>query len=168
MIRTEKSFFHLATMFTNEERKMFFFYLFTAISTPWPREKDFFSFSYYDHYAMIKRVKSFFHLAPKMATPWPREKKFFSFSHYLHQWRKKNVFFNLFTMISTPSQREKVSFSLSYYNHYAMIKNEKSFFHLATMFTNEERKIFFFIYSLRSLCHDRVRKKLFSFSHYVH
>ena len=34
MIKREKDFFHLATMFTNEEGKMFFFYLLITITTP--------------------------------------------------------------------------------------------------------------------------------------
>ena len=59
------------------------------------KEKYFFSFSYYDHYALIKKKKLFF--------------------------------------------------SFSYYDHYRMIKRKKGFFHLATMFTNEEREMFFFI-----------------------
>ena len=46
MIKREKSFFDLATMFSKEERK-----------------KNFFSLIHYDHYDMIKRGKSFFHLA---------------------------------------------------------------------------------------------------------
>ena len=64
-------------------------------------------------------------------------------------------------MFTTPSQREKVPFSLSYCNHYPMIKREKIFFHLATMFTNEERKKIFFIYSLGALRHDQKRRFLF-------
>ena len=58
---------------------------------------------------------------------------------------------------------KKFFFSFSYYDHYAMLKREKSiffiylrrslrhdqerkiFFHLATIFTNEEGKMFFFI-----------------------
>ena len=42
-----------------------------------------------------------------------------------------------------------------------MIKREKSFFHLATKFTNEERKMFFFIQLLRSLRHDEGQKSFF-------
>ena len=42
-------------------------------------------------------------------------------------------------------KQEKCFFSFTYYDHYAMIQKEKSFFHLAAMFTNEETKIFFFI-----------------------
>ena len=157
---------------------MFFFYLFTTISTPWPRQKVFFSFSHYDHYAMIKREKSFFHLATiftneerkifffiywlwslphhkerkflfhlakTITMPWSREKKvcfmyppcslmkkekyFFSFSYYDH---------------SALIKKKKVFFSFSYYDHYPMIKRKKGVFHLATMFTNEEIKNFFF------------------------
>ena len=57
-------------------------------------------------------------------------------------------------------KKEKGFFSFIHYDHYAMIKREKTFFHLATMFTNEERKMFFFIYSLRSLRHDQERRFL--------
>ena len=42
-----------------------------------------------------------------------------------------------------------------------MIKREKSFLHLATKFTNEERKMFFFIQLLRSLRHDEGQKSFF-------
>ena len=42
-----------------------------------------------------------------------------------------------------------------------MIKREKSFFHSATFSTNEEGKMLFFIFSLRSLCHDQEWKFFF-------
>ena len=96
MIKREKDFFHLASMFTNEEGKMFFFL-----------------FINYDHYAMMKR-----------------KKVFFSISYY-----------DYYAMI----KREKSFFSFTNYDHYAMIQREKSFFHLATIFTNEEMKMFCFI-----------------------
>ena len=68
-----------------------------------------------------------------------------------------------------------------------MIKREESFCHLATMFTNEEEKTFFFliyqprllrhdqekksfsfIQLLKSLRHDQEIEMFFSFSHFVH
>ena len=52
-------------------------------------------------------------------------------------------------------KRKKNFFSISYYDHYAIIKREKGFFHSATLSTNEERKMLFFIYSLRSLFPDQ-------------
>ena len=57
-------------MFTNEERKMFFFsfihYDHSAMTKP---ESFFFSFSYYEHYAMIRSEKKFFfHLATTITT----------------------------------------------------------------------------------------------------
>ena len=51
-------------------------------------EKSFFSFSYYDHYAMIKRKKGFF--------------SFSYYDHYAMIKREKNVFFLLATTITTP------------------------------------------------------------------
>ena len=42
-----------------------------------------------------------------------------------------------------------------------MIKRQKIFFHLGTMFTNEERKMFFFSGLLQSLRHDQWREKSF-------
>ena len=78
MIKRENSFFLFATKFTNEEIRMsslikllpslchyqekkgFLFHLATTITTPWSREKKFFSVPYYDHYAIIKREESFF------------------------------------------------------------------------------------------------------------
>ena len=116
--REKKVFFHLATTFTNEERKMFFF-----------------SFSYYDHCAMMKREKSFFNLGILFSN---EARKLFFFIYSLRSLRhdqERKLFFHLATTITTPWSREKkVFFSFCYYDHYAMIK----------------------------------RKKLFSFSHFVH
>ena len=70
--------------------------------------------------------------------------------------KKEKCFFHLATRITMPWSREKkFFFSFSYYDHYAMLKIEKNFIHLATMFSKEERKKFFFSYSLQSLCHDQ-------------
>ena len=127
------------------------------------KEKWFLSFSYYDHYAMFKRKKVFFfHLATTINTPWSREKKLVSFSDYVQKWRKKNIFFHLFTTITTPWPREKVFFSFSYYDHNAMIKREKSFFHLATMFTKKESKVFFFhLFTTVTTTWSRQKKNFF-------
>ena len=82
-----------------------------------------------------------------MTTLWSQEEKvFFLFSYYDH-----------YAMI----KRKKLFFSFSYDDHYAMMKREESFSHLGTMFTNEERKTVFFIYSLRSLCHHQEQKFFF-------
>ena len=144
------------------------------------KEKCFFSFSCYDHYAMLKREKRFVQLV----TMFSKEgRKMFFFSYWLRSlghdqertfffhlasnittlWpRVKKVFFSLsycnhYAMIT----RKKLFFSFRYYDHYAMIKRQKSVFHSATLSNNEERKILFFIYSLWSLCHDQEWK--FSF-----
>ena len=95
---------------------------------------------------MSKR-ETFFHLASTITTLWSQEEKvFFSFSYYDH-----------YAMI----KRKKLFFSFSYHNHYAMMKREESFSHLATMFTNEERKTVFFVYSLWSLRHHQEQKFFF-------
>ena len=47
-------------------------------------------------------------------------------------------------------KKEKCFVSFSYYDPYAMIKREEIFCHLATMFTNEDEKTFFFL----SINHD--------------
>ena len=57
--------------------------------------KNFFPFSDYLHYAMIKRKKSFFHLATTFTTPWSREKK---------------VFFHLVTIRSLHHNQESKKF----------------------------------------------------------
>ena len=126
MIKREKSFFHLATIFTNEERKIFFF-----IYWLW---------SIRHH----KERKFLFHLATTITMPWSIEKKV-CFMYPLCSLMKK----------------EKYFFSFSYYDHYVLIKRQKIFFHLGTMFTNEERKMFFFSELLQSLRHDQGRKKSF-------
>ena len=51
-------------------------------------DKSFFSFSYYDHYAMVNRRKVFF--------------SFSYYDHYAMINREKNVFFLLATTITTP------------------------------------------------------------------
>ena len=147
MLKREKSFFHLSTMFIKEERKMFFFSyslrslrhdkerkfffrLASSITTPWSREKKlFFSFSYQDHYAMIKREESFSHLAT-MFTNEERKTVYFVYSLWsLRHHQEQKFFFNLATTITTLWSREKTMFcSFSYYDHYAMIKREKVVF----------------------------------------
>ena len=152
MIKRKKSFFLLATMITNQEGKIcvfiyslrslrhdedrkFFFHLTTTITTLWSREKKvFFSFSYYDQNAMIKRKKSFFPLATMFTMK--TEKCFFLFFNYDHYAiiKRKNVFF-----------------SISYYDHYAMIKRKKVFFHLPPTITtpwSREKKVFPFSHYL--------------------
>ena len=147
----------------------------------------FFLFIHYDHFAMIKIKKFFFQLAGTIITPRPREKKVFfiqplfplmkkekccfSFFHYDHYAMTKSESFFLIQLLRTlpyDQERKKFLFSFTYYDQYAMFKREKSFFHLATLSTNEERKMFCFIQLPRSVRHDRERKKFLSFSHYVH
>ena len=110
------------------------------------RKKCFFSYSYYDHNTLIKRGKSFFHFATMFRN---EERKIFLFIYSLGSLRhdeERKFLFHLSITITTLWWREKkVFFSFSYYDHYAMIKTGKSFFYLASLFTNEERKMFFFI-----------------------
>ena len=113
MIEREKSFCHLATMFTNEEGKTFFlFYLLTTTTTPWSREK-----------------KVFFHSAT-LSTNEERKMMFFIYSlRSLCHDQGWILFFHLATTSTTLwSRAEKVFFSFTYYDHYAMIKREKFFF----------------------------------------
>ena len=113
MIEREKSFCHLATMFTNEEGKtFFFFYLLTTTTTPWSREK-----------------KVFFHSAT-LSTNEERKMMFFIYSlQSLCHDQEWILFCHLPTTITTLWSREKkVFFWFTYYDHYAMVKREKSFF----------------------------------------
>ena len=128
MIKREKSFFHLATIFTNEERKIFFF-----IYWLW---------SIRHH----KERKFLFHLATTITMPWSIEKKV-CFMYPLCSLMKKEKYFFSFSYYDHYAliKKKKLFFSFSYYDHYRMIKRKKGFFHLATMFTNEEREMFFFI-----------------------
>ena len=116
MIKTEKSFFNLATTFTTpwSKEKKSFFYLIISFTTPWLRmkkvlftyllrslrhdqvRKTFFSFNHYFHHAMIKNEKSFFQLFTKFTTPWSREKNFFFISvlySLSHGHKKKKLIF---------------------------------------------------------------------------
>ena len=145
-----------------KKEKKFFSHLFTTITTPWPREKFFFSFSYYDHYAMLKREKSFFHLATVLTNeerkmfffhlaftitaPWSREKKV-CFIYPLCSLMKKEKYFFSFSYYDHCAmiKKKKAFLIISLLNHYPMIKRKKGFLHLPTMFTNEEIKKLFFI-----------------------
>ena len=93
------------------------------------------------------------------------KEKWFFFIYSLPSLRHdqgRKFFLHLGITITTLWSREKkVFFSFIYYDYYAMTKKEKSFFHLATMFTNEERKMLFFIYSVWSVCHDEKWKFFF-------
>ena len=63
-------------------------------------------------------------------------------------------------------KKEKCFVSFSYYDRYAMIKREESFCHLATMFTNEAEKTFFFLFINHDYYDMIKRKKVFlSFSY---
>ena len=75
--------------------------------------------------------------------------------------KKEKCFFFICSLRSLRHDQERNFVFFSYYDHYTMIKTEKSFFLLATMITNQERKICVFIYSLRSLRHDEDRKLFF-------
>ena len=164
MTKRKRSFFHSATLPTNEKRKMlffiyslqslchdqewkFFFHWATTITTLWCSEKKlFFSFTYYDHHAMIKRENFFFHSAT-LPTNEKRKMLFFIYSlQSLCHDQEWEFFFHLATAITTLWSREKkVFFSFTYYDHEAMIKGEKRFFLFATKFTNEEIKMSSFI-----------------------
>ena len=154
VIKREKSFFHLVTIFTNEEGNLFFFYLFTTITTPSSREK-----------------KSFFQLATTITTTWSREKKFFFrlATKITTSWsREKEVFF--IQPLCPLMKKEKCCFSFIHYNHYAMTKSESFFLIelLRSLRYDVERKNFFFIYLLRPPRHDQERKFFFSFNHFDH
>ena len=147
VIKREKSFFHLVTIFTNEEGNLFFFYLFTTITTPSSREK-----------------KSFFQLATTITTTWSREKKFFFrlATKITTSWsREKEVFF--IQPLCPLMKKEKCCFSFIHYNHYAMTKSESFFLIelLRSLRYDVERKNFFFIYLLRPPRHDQERKFFF-------
>ena len=92
-----------------------------------------------------------------------KEKCFSSFINLINMpWPRVKFFFHWPTTITKLWSREKkLLFSFSYYDHYAMIKREKRFFHSATFSTNKEGKMLFFIFSLRSLCHDQEWKFFF-------
>ena len=190
-MQQEKCFFHLATTITTlwwREKKLFFSFSYYNQYAMIKRKKGFFWFSYYHHYAKIKTEKSFFQLAT-MFTNEEGKMFFFLFIHYDHyaMIKIKKFFFQLVGTITTPWSREKKGFfiqplfplmkkekccfSFFHCDHYAMTKSESFFFDLATTSTtlwSREKKVFFFIYLLRSIRHVQKRKKFFSFSHLVH
>ena len=103
-----------------------------------------------------------FHLATTITTPWSREKKVFFISPLCSLMKKEKSFFLFINYDHCAMiKRKKIFFAISYDDHYAMTKREKSFFHSATFSTSEERKILFFIYSVRSVCHDKEWKFFF-------
>ena len=134
--------------------------------------------------------KVFFHFTTTFTTPWLRH-----FHHFIlllrslrHDQEKKKILFCYYALYVMIKREQSFFFSFSHYVRYAMIKTEKSFFNLATTFTtpwSKEKKSFFYLiisfttpwlrmkkvlftYLLRSLRHDQVRKKFFSFNHYFH
>ena len=128
MIEREKSFCHLATMFTNEEGKTFFlFYLLTTTTTPWSREK-----------------KVFFHSAT-LSTNEERKMMFFIYSlRSLCHDQEWILFCHLPTTITTLWSREKKVFFWFYLLRSLRHDQErKIFFHLATILANEKGKMFF-------------------------
>ena len=153
MTKRKRSFFHSATLPTNEKRKMLFF-IYSLQSLCHDQEWKFFS-----HWATTittlwcREKKLFFHLPTTTTTPWSREKIFF-FIQPLCPLMKK----------------EKCCFSFIHYNHYAMTKSESFFLIelLRSLRYDVERKNFFFIYLLRPPRHDQERKFFFSFNHFDH
>ena len=128
MIKTEKVFFHLVTMFTipwSRVKKVFFFIQslrslrhyqeVTTFTTPWLREK-----------------KSFFHWVTTLITPWSREEKktFFHFSTtFATPWsQQKDINFYCATTLTALRSWKNILFSFHYYFHYANM-----FLHLTTL-----------------------------------
>ena len=125
-----------------------FFHWATTITTLWSRKKKcFVSSSYYDHYTMIKREKFFFHWETLFTNE--ERKMFFFVIYYLrsprHDPEKKGFLFHLATTITAPWSREKKFFFIYVLRSLRHDHERKMFFHLATIFTNKERKMFFFI-----------------------
>ena len=112
MIKREKTFFHLATMFTNEEKNIYFFHIATTISRQWSREKKLFFLLATIINTPLSREKSVFcHIATTITTPLSREEKVFFISRLCSEMKK-----------------EKYFFSFIHYDHYAMTKRESFFF----------------------------------------
>ena len=79
-----------------------FFFICSLRSLRHDQERNFFFFSYYDHYAMIKTEKSFFLLATRFTN---EERKMFFFIYSVRSVRhdqERKFFFHLAPTITAP------------------------------------------------------------------